>query len=161
MKLTGSCHCGAVSFGVESRTAYPYMRCYCSICRKVGGSGGYAINLMADAGTLRITETGSRAVYNAVIDGEKSMAERHFCKSCGSHLWVWDPRWPDLVHPHAGAIDTALPVPPEIVHIMLDFKPDWVDVPDGPGHIHFPRYPDLSIEDWHVANGLLEPAATD
>ena len=34
MKLNGSCHCGAVKFSVESHTPYPYMRCYCSICRK-------------------------------------------------------------------------------------------------------------------------------
>jgi hypothetical protein len=52
MKLTGSCHCGAVKFSVESKTPYPYMRCYCSICRKTAGGGGYAINIMGDAATL-------------------------------------------------------------------------------------------------------------
>ena len=37
----GSCHCGAVKFSLQSHTPYPYMRCYCSICRKTGGGGGY------------------------------------------------------------------------------------------------------------------------
>ena len=39
MLLKGSCHCGAVRFSLNSRTPYPYMRCYCSICRKTGGGG--------------------------------------------------------------------------------------------------------------------------
>ena len=48
MKLEGSCHCGAVHFTVESHTPYPFLRCYCSICRKTAGGGGYAINIMGD-----------------------------------------------------------------------------------------------------------------
>ncbi|MTI07985.1 GFA family protein [Roseibium denhamense] len=132
------------------------MRCYCSICRKIGGSGGYAVNLMADYGSLKLRGAEKKAVYQAEIDGKTSPAERHFCKACGSHLWVWDPRWPELVHPHAGSVDTALPSPPEIVHIMLRDKPDWVDVPNGPGHVHFDGYPDKSIEDWHKSKGLFE-----
>jgi hypothetical protein len=31
-----------------------------------------------------------------------------FCSVCGSALWVWDPRWPERVHPFASAIDTDL-----------------------------------------------------
>jgi hypothetical protein len=44
MLLEGSCHCGAVSFRVESETPYSYQACYCSICHKTAGSS-YAINL--------------------------------------------------------------------------------------------------------------------
>ncbi len=40
MRLDGSCHCGAVHFHVESHTPYPFLRCYCSICRKTDGGGG-------------------------------------------------------------------------------------------------------------------------
>ncbi len=46
MKLKGSCHCGAVSFEVESKTPQPFMHCYCTICRKTQGGGGYTINIM-------------------------------------------------------------------------------------------------------------------
>ena len=51
MKLEGSCHCRAVRFSLDPQSPYPDMRCYCSICRKTGGGGGYAINLMGDAAT--------------------------------------------------------------------------------------------------------------
>lgn len=156
MQLTGSCHCKAVEFRLESKTPYPYMRCYCSICRKIGGSAGFAINLMGDAASLKTIGEQSKLVYNALIDGTRSPAERHFCKVCGAHLWVWDPRWPGLLHPHAGVIDTPLPRPPETVHIMLEYKPDWIGVPEGPNDIHFGKYPDLSIEEWHKSKGLYE-----
>lgn len=50
MELQGSCRCGGVRFSCLSKTPVPYMRCYCSICRKVSGSGGFAINIMAEVG---------------------------------------------------------------------------------------------------------------
>ena len=98
MHLEGSCHCGAVRFSLESKHPTPFNRCYCSICRKTAGSGGYAINLSGDFESLKIEGAESIAKYSAVIDGETSQAERSFCKTCGSALWLWDPRWPELVH---------------------------------------------------------------
>src|SRR3546814_11733826 len=53
-QIKGSCHCGAVSFSVFSRAAVPYMRCYCSLCRKTAGGGGSAINLSAQAAPLEV-----------------------------------------------------------------------------------------------------------
>jgi len=156
MRLEGSCHCGAVRFTLISRTPYPYMRCYCSICRKTGGGGGYAINIMGEAATLEVEGEDRLGVYQARIDGKTSPGERHFCRDCASALWVSDPRWPELVHPFASAIDTDLPEPPERVHIMLDFAPGWVRVPAGENEKRFARYPDESIEDWHRRHALYE-----
>ena len=160
MLLEGACHCRRVCFSVRSSEAYPYMYCYCSICRKTGGGGGYAINLSADATSLEVRGKKYLTVYQVRLDddgggaGETSPAERNFCARCGSVLWVWDPRWPDLLHPFASAIDTALPKAPERCHIMLDFKPGWVPVPGGKGNAKFPGYPDESIHDWHQNRGL-------
>ena len=105
------------------------------------------------------TRTGRGGVYRATFtDGEgepfTSQAERSFCSRCGSALWLWDPRWPALIHPLASAIDTALPVPAESTHILLESKAPWV-VPDvGPKDGCFADYPAESIEDWHKARGL-------
>ena len=55
MLLKGSCRCGAVRFEVESHTPVPFMLCYCSICRKQQGGGGFAINLGADYETMNLT----------------------------------------------------------------------------------------------------------
>jgi hypothetical protein len=157
-RLEGSCHCGAVRFSVVSHTPQPYMRCYCSICRKTAGGGGYAINLMGEAGTLEVEGREHLGVYRArgtaADGGRKSPARRHFCTHCGSALYVADPRWPQWVYPFASAIDTALPAPRDRVHIMLDSKPSWVRVRGGAHDARFPGYPDESIEDWHDNRGL-------
>lgn len=157
MRLEGSCHCGAVTFAAESKTPYPYMRCYCSICRKTQGGGGYAINLAAEHDTLEVTGAENISVYHAVIDGQESPGERRFCSICGSGLWVYDPRWPEWMHPFASAIDTPLPKTPETVHIMLDSAANWVPVPDSDAaNVHYREYPGASIEEWHRAQGLLQ-----
>jgi len=85
-----------------------------------------------------------------------SPARRHFCKRCGSALFISDPRWPKWVYPHASAIDTPLPKPKELAHIMLDSKAPWVAVPSGKGHRKFADYPDQSIADWHKSRKLYE-----
>lgn len=161
MQLEGSCYCRLICFRLISQTPYPYMRCYCSICRKSAGGGGYAINIMGQADTLTVSGEEHVGMHRARIEdsntGEltESPGRRHFCRHCGSALWVADPRWPEWVYPFASAIDSALPVPPETVHIMLDFAAPWVEIPRGRNHRHFPRYPDESIVDWHRRHGLL------
>jgi len=160
MRLHGSCRCKAVRFSLRSTTPYPYMRCYCSVCRKTAGGGGYAINIMGQAESLEVEGGEHIAIWRASADQTDeggpglSPARRHFCSRCASALWVSDPRWPELLHPFASAIDTALPKPPETVHIMLDFAAPWVEVPRGANHRHFRRYPDESIADWHKRHRL-------
>ncbi len=154
MQLEGSCHCGSIKFSVEAQQPMPFMRCYCSICRKTAGGGGYAINLGADAGSLRVTGKRYLRVYQAQLrDGgdapRTSSGRRHFCGRCGSALWLWDPQWPELVHPHASAIDTPLPVPPQHAHIMLGSKAEWVEVEGKPGDARFDAYPNFSLAQWH------------
>jgi|SRR5690606_13288965 hypothetical protein len=160
MQLEGSCHCGAVSFTVSSSAPYPYQRCYCSICRKTQGGGGYAINLSGDAETMNVTGIASVSVYHAKLiePGQKvphaSSAERHFCKRCGSALWLFSPEWPELIHPFASAIDTPLPIPPEHTHLLLGSKASWVEVQAGPDDKLFDEFPQESIAEWHARLGL-------
>jgi hypothetical protein len=160
MHLEGSCHCKKVRFSLDSATPVPFMECYCSICRKTAGGGGFAINLGGDARTLKVEGKKHVRIYHARIerDGEvqRSDAERHFCGECGSALWLYDAQWPDLVHPLACAIDTPLPIPPGRVRLMLDFKPAWVVVPkdNQPG---YPEYPPESLEDWHRRHNVFDP----
>ncbi len=158
MHLEGSCYCGAVGFSAEAAAPAPFLRCYCSICRKTSGGGGFAINLGAQAATLVIRGAEHITVFQAEVDGERSPAERRFCSRCGSALWVWDPRWPELVHPFASAIDTPLPVAPEQVHMLLDSKPDWVRLDAAKSEARFDLYPEESLDEWHRRHGLRDPA---
>jgi hypothetical protein len=160
MHLEGSCHCGAVTFSLDSAHPYPYQRCYCSICRKTQGGGGYAINLGGDAKSMKVQGRRNISIYHAKMreKGEQrshaSSAERHFCHLCGSALWLFSPEWPELIHPFASAIDTDLPVPPEHTHLLLDSKASWVEVQAGAKDQQFQHYPEESIADWHQRLGV-------
>jgi len=125
------------------------------VCRKTAGGGGYAINLGAKHETLKVEGREHVAIYHAIIDGSVSPAERHFCQNCASALWIYDARWPELVHPFASAIDTELPTPPENTHLMLNSKAAWVIVEPRDHDRCFPEYPDESIAQWHERLGLV------
>ena len=159
MKLEGSCHCGAVHFTVETQHPVPYQRCYCSICRKTQGGGGYAINISADARTLKLHGEKHTRIYHAKMAdahgkrSHRSTAERHFCGECGSALWLFSPEWPELLHPFASCIDSELPVPPEHTHLMVGSKPGWVEVQTTKGDKVFDVYPEESIAEWHERTG--------
>ena len=56
----------------------------------------------------------------------------HYCKHCGTPLWVSDTQWPELVHPFASAIDTELPKAPSSVHLLLRDKASWIRTADRP-----------------------------
>ena len=156
MKLKGSCHCKSVKFEVESAHPYPFNLCYCSICRKTAGGGGYAINLSAKFDTLKIEGKEHTRVYHAIIDGQESLPDRIFCKHCGSALWVYDSRWPELLHPFASAIDNELPKPPEYTHLMLASKATWVEVDVKENDKCFAEYPEESIAEWHARLNLTD-----
>ena len=113
-------------------------------------------------GTLEVDGREHLTIYQAMTDdagGEeahRSPAQRHFCRLCGSHLWLWDARWPELIHPLASAIDSPLPVPPERTHLMLASKARWVEPAAGPDDRRFEHYPDESIAAWHERLGLVQ-----
>ena len=159
MQLEGSCHCGSVRFSLESLEPVPFLRCYCSICRKTNGGGGYAINLGGRFETLQVEGRQNISVYRAQVaddDGgtTESHCERSFCAKCGSGLWVYSPQWPDLVHPFASTIDSSLPAAPVLTHIMLASKASWVPLQTGDGDKLFDAYPDESLAEWHRRHGL-------
>jgi hypothetical protein len=155
MKLEGSCQCEKIKFSVDSETPYPFMFCYCTVCRKVTG-GVCGCNIMGIRKTLKIKGKRYLKCYHATIrergHSRKSEAERWFCSNCGTHLWLMDDQWPEGVWPNAGAIDTPLPVPPpsKTVHCMLSAKPKWVPVV-LPGK-RYSVFGPLSIAEWHERN---------
>ncbi|MYF69218.1 MAG: GFA family protein [Proteobacteria bacterium] len=160
MRLKGSCHCRAVRFSVRSAHPYPYNLCYCSICRKTAGSGGYAINLSGEFETLNVEGRDHITVYRArrrdEETGEETLShcERSFCRLCGSNLWVWSSMWPELLHPFASAVDSPLPRPPERTHLMLGSRADWVQLRTDPRDRMYDAYPEESIAQWHRRLGL-------
>ncbi|KAI9265987.1 Mss4-like protein [Sporodiniella umbellata] len=155
MELKGSCHCEKVSFTVVSNTPVPFMRCYCSICRKCQGGGACASNIMGLYNTLKVQGEEYVKGYQAYKNKKNKEIGgniRYFCGDCGSYLYAYDKAYKEFVYPFASAIDTDLPEldSEQIYRIMLDFKANWEEPPKS-NHM-FGEYPDCSIEEWHRKN---------
>ena len=151
MQIAGSCFCGAVTFTVETRTPYPYRRCYCARCRKTAGGTGAAANLLAQASTLHVD--GADAVTEfAAPDATRT----RFCSRCGSALYLTLDAAPDYVYPFASAVDTPLPEPPELVHVFTLDAPAWARPASAPTDLVVERNTPESIESWHRRHRLLE-----
>ncbi len=160
MILQGSCHCGAVRFSVDAPEPVPYLRCYCSICRKTAGAGGFGINLGARTASLKLEGEEHIRRYDPasgdVGSGATGDHGRRFCGRCGSPLWNYDPAWPELIHPHAGAIDTPLPKPPARVHMMLGSAANWAQPDIRAEDKSHDAYPDESLASWHERMNLRD-----
>src|SRR4051812_50185817 len=95
MKLEGSCRCGAVRFSLNSPTPVPFMHCYCSICRKSAGGGGFAINLGGDADSLKVQGAESVMTWRGPIEDPDHPRQRPpgslprpFFQHFGTALWA-------------------------------------------------------------------------
>jgi hypothetical protein len=157
LTLAGSCQCGKVSFTVDSETPVPFMYCFCSICRKTSGSA-FGCNVMGIRKSLKVRGKKRLKVHHARVrePGKPttiSEGSRWFCGDCGTHLYITDDRWPNGVWPSVAAIDTELPRASGHVLMMLGNKPSWVPPAMLPKGKRFPRYPKVSIADWHTQHG--------
>ena len=153
MQLVGSCFCGAVQFTVESRTPYPYRRCYCARCRKTAGGTGAAANVLAQASTLRVEGAESLTEFAA-----PDTTRTRFCSRCGSALYLTIDAAPDYVYPFASAIDTPLPEPSERVLVFTLEAPAWARPPASPNDLSVERNTRESIDEWHRRHRLTEDA---
>lgn len=78
--LTGHCLCGAVTVTVSGHDAR-VGACHCRMCQR--WSGGVFLCFDALAGSVKATGPIARHASSAI-------AERAFCATCGSHLWMRD-----------------------------------------------------------------------
>ena len=161
MLLEASCHCKKISFSCEASAPVPFLKCYCSICRKLNGSGGYGINIGADFTSIELVGEESIDVYHPTTKthysspGIGKVSGRHFCRYCSSGLWNWNECWPELFHPYPSIIETELPLAPSTTHIMLNYKAQWVKLNEKDSDKYFDEYPDESLSQWHERMGMI------
>lgn len=81
MSITGNCLCGAVRVTVDGAHDPRIGACHCRMCQV--WSGGLFICFEAPATSVQITGTVAR-------HASSEFAERAFCPTCGTHLWMRD-----------------------------------------------------------------------
>lgn len=79
--LSGKCLCGAVHVEIAGDYIAAVGVCHCAMCQRWNGamSGGFVATAAA------VSITGDVTVY-----ASSPFAERAFCTSCGSHIWLRD-----------------------------------------------------------------------
>jgi hypothetical protein len=97
---------------------------------------------MGDAESLQVD--GREHLKKYQPDGRR--IESYFCQYCGSHLNIFMPDWPHWIYPFASVVDTPLPTPPEVFHVVVDKAVDWVAIADGKNYHHFGSNTEESIE---------------
>lgn len=78
--IEGQCLCGAVKIQLDQPAGWIGV-CHCRMCQH--WSGSLWAGFPAEEGTVRFTGPVRR--YNS-----SRLAERAFCETCGSHLWMRD-----------------------------------------------------------------------
>ncbi|MDF0601155.1 GFA family protein [Psychromarinibacter sp. C21-152] len=97
--MRGHCLCGAVQITVTGSPG-EVSACHCDMCRRWTGAAQWGFEVPADAVTVR----GDVGRYRA-----SSFAERAFCPTCGTHLWLRDDDGPYEFVP--GLFDGARDLP--------------------------------------------------
>jgi len=75
VRLSGHCHCGAVSFEVEAPAGFTCQECNCSICAMTG-----FIHLIVPASAFRLVRGEDNL---SVYTFNTGVAKHYFCRSCG------------------------------------------------------------------------------
>ena len=93
----GSCHCGAVTFEVETPVA-PATRCNCSLCRRKGALMSpflpkESLRILSGQDDLTLYQFNTR------------VAKHYFCKHCGIYPFHQTRKDPNLWRVNLGCLD--------------------------------------------------------
>jgi hypothetical protein len=120
--ITGGCECGRVRYTARGMSGSPCW-CYCKQCQRV--SGGPFLPF-ADFKKTAVTWTTPPDVFKS-----SSIAERDYCKECGSTVGMRYHFQADSLGITLGTVDSecGFSTAPA-THIFLKDKPSWFMVPD-------------------------------
>ena len=79
--IGGGCLCGAVRFEMTA-PAHDVYHCHCSICRKLQGALYPTYGVVARAGFRVLKGADNLRTFDS-----SSEVHRHFCMTCGSHVF--------------------------------------------------------------------------
>ena len=101
MKVTGSCHCGAVAYEADVDPTRVGI-CHCRDCQKLTGSA-YRVSVAAAREAFKLLN-GTPTVYVKIAESGAKRAQA-FCPTCGSPLYTYDIEKPATYGLRVGCID--------------------------------------------------------
>jgi hypothetical protein len=116
-RLEGRCLCGAVTIRVDGGYAAAIGACHCSMCQR--WTGALYATFDADADAVQVEGAVTR--YPST-----HFAERAFCGTCGSNLWLRDTNTPDAPYELMPGLFSAAAAFPLISEIYIDRRPAYL-----------------------------------
>lgn len=127
--LKGSCYCGAVKYEIHGKML-AFLNCHCPDCRKFTGAAFSPI-IVTEADGFRVTVGADNLVPFPSSPGKY----RHFCKTCGCHLFSRVDHRPGMIFVRAGSLDDDPGIRPQ-AHFWTSVKAPWHEICDSiPQHL--------------------------
>ena len=115
--LRGSCMCGSVTFQFDQEpTAYGF--CHCKTCQKASGTA-FTANIPIDRSALVITGEDFIREYES-----SPGKQRCFCSTCGSPLYAYLRKTPDVLRIRLGSLDSPFTESPAC-HFFVGEQAGW------------------------------------
>ena len=109
MKITGGCHCGAITYEAEI-DAKMVAICHCTDCQTLSGS---AFRVVVPAKREGFKLTGEPKIY--VKTGESGRKRTQaFCSNCGSPKYSADVTNPQVFNIRVGTVRQRADLPPKV-----------------------------------------------
>lgn len=127
----GGCLCGAVRYatvGNPIRVTF----CHCRFCQRATGSA-YMVEPIFEKANFEIS-SGMPATYALASQGSGKQVTIHFCKTCGTKLFLAFERFPEIFGVYAGTFDDPdwfERSPLVSRHIFLDSAQQGTVIPAG------------------------------
>lgn len=129
MKVSGSCHCGAIAYEAEVDPEMVGI-CHCTDCQRLSGSP-YRVTLPTPAENFRLLR-GHPKVYIKTADSGMPCAQA-FCADCGTPLYASAPQNPPTISLRWGSIKQRAQLPPQRQIWCASAAPFAMDLTDIPG----------------------------
>ena len=121
--VRGACFCEAVQYEIEMPTRM-CVHCHCTMCRRLHGSA-YTTWVILPSRQLHILSGKEKLTHYASSDH----GSRDFCSVCGSELFGWSTRTPDLAYTVLANLEGEIDRDPE-AHLGFDTRVPWVAIDD-------------------------------
>lgn len=118
LERTGSCLCGGVQYKVCGEPVISRV-CWCRTCQKISGNG--TANVIFPTSSIEVT--GPMSCYTSRADSGNDIS-RHFCPSCGCHLFAGSSASPQYRVVRLGTLDDPSSITPTI-NMWASSAPSW------------------------------------
>lgn len=129
MTKTGHCHCANVSYEVSAEPIR-MAQCHCEACRRTTGTG-HLVQAFFNSTDVKIK--GKTSNHKSTSDSG-NIRTRHFCPNCGSRLFSFNSKMPDIIGIAVGSFDDSAWFKPEVI-LYNSERPAW-DIIDENIEVH-------------------------